>query len=329
MRNVTTDLYRIVLMFGICLLHSITQGGHNVPWIANLFDWCVPGFVFLSGWFGIKFSIIKWLKLYGVSFYCAICYVVFDVLMSGGLSEFSIVDIGIRCYRIAIGQWFLNAYAVLMCFAPILNLSCSQLVLSKWDSKQVLTTLKVLGPPLLCVFGWSFVTTLPLIGALLPQSLGVTAYSFLMMIGVYIGARWLRLNDCWIRPLIFKQKGVVVIGACICLVAMVVGLEDYNSPFSFCFAALCFYFFNQVQVPSKVGIACVWLAPSMFSVYLMHSHGYAWDYLKYIESYVVGKGLPLGVVFGCTAGAIFSMSVLLDMPRRFFVWGIQRFKGCL
>lgn len=327
MRNVSIELYRIFLMFGICLLHSITQGGNNVVWAANLFDWCVSGFVFLSGWFGIRFSFLKLIKLYCISFYCAACYVLFDVLMTGGLGSVNFVDIGIRCYRIAIGQWFLNAYVVLMCFAPILNLACSQLVISKWDYGQVRKCLQILGPLFVCVFGWSFATTLPIVGKLLPQSVGVTAYSFLMMLGVYTGARWLRLNDHWIRPLILKQKKFVIIGACVCLLAMCLGFEDYNSPFSFSFAAICFYAFNQVQVPQKVGAVCVWLAPSMFSVYLMHSHGYAWDYLKCIESYLVGNRLPLSVVFLCTASAIFGASVLLDMPRRFFIWGIQRFGG--
>ena len=327
MRNAKLDCYRVCLMFGICLLHSITQGGNNVVWAANLLDWCVPGFVFLSGWLGIRFSCLKLIKLYGISFYCAVCYILFDTLASGWSEEIHIVDIGVRCYHIAMGQWFLNAYAALMCFAPLLNLACTQLIVTKWDSSQGRKVLQVISPLLLCVFGWSFATTFPIVGKILPQSAGVTAYSFLMMVGVYTGARCLRLNDHWIRPLIFKQKVVVIVGACLCLLAMIIGLEDYNSPFSFCFAALCFYFFSQVQVTSKVGMACVWLAPSMFSVYLMHSLGCAWEYLKGVEAYLLGKGLPLVVVFVCTAVAIFSVSVLLDIPRRIFILAYNVLRG--
>lgn len=53
MRNVGIEIYRVSLMFGICVLHSITQGPYNSPLGARLLLWCVTGFVFISGWFGI------------------------------------------------------------------------------------------------------------------------------------------------------------------------------------------------------------------------------------------------------------------------------------
>lgn len=40
-RNPSIELYRIALMYGICLLHSITMGNHNVPWAANILCSCV------------------------------------------------------------------------------------------------------------------------------------------------------------------------------------------------------------------------------------------------------------------------------------------------
>ena len=83
-RDCSIDAYRVCLMFGICLLHSITQAGHNVAWAANMLSWCVPGFMFISGWFGIKFSIGKVFKLYGISLYCAVMFVAFDGVVSGG-----------------------------------------------------------------------------------------------------------------------------------------------------------------------------------------------------------------------------------------------------
>ena len=325
MRNASIELYRIFLMFGICLLHSITQGGNNVAWAANLLDWCVPGFIFLSGWFGIHFSFLKLIKLYGISFYCAACYVLFDVTMTCGFEAYDITNIGVRIYQIAIGQWFLNAYAVLMCFAPLLNLACSQLIVSKWNYQQVLKTLQILGPLLICVFGWSFTTTLPFIGEMIPRPVGLTAYSFLMMIGVYVSARWFRLNDQWIRPLVLKNKKIMIIGAGICLLMMVIGLEDYNSPFSFCFAALCFYFFNQTQLSQKIGTVCVWLTPSMFSVYLFHAHGNAWGYIRSFEHIILSDWhLPYWLMFLLTTCIIFVTSLVADMPRRFCAWGIQQ-----
>ena len=83
-RDRAIDICRVCLMFGICLLHAISQAGHNIAWAANMLMWCVPGFMFISGWFGIKFSIGKALKLYGISLYCAVLYVAFDSAILGG-----------------------------------------------------------------------------------------------------------------------------------------------------------------------------------------------------------------------------------------------------
>ncbi len=83
-RNAAIDCYRVMLMFGICMLHSITQAGHNVPWVANMLSWCVPGFMFISGWFGIRFSFVKVARLYVISLYCASVYAIFDGVVSGG-----------------------------------------------------------------------------------------------------------------------------------------------------------------------------------------------------------------------------------------------------
>ncbi len=82
-RNPSIEILRDSLMFGICLLHSITTAGHNTPWIANALLWCVPCFMFISGWFGIKFYLSKIFILYGTSFYCAIVFVIFDYLFKG------------------------------------------------------------------------------------------------------------------------------------------------------------------------------------------------------------------------------------------------------
>ena len=174
-RNRALDVYRCLLMFGICLLHSISQAGYNVPWANNMLSWCVPGFMFISGWFGIKFSLIKVIKLFGISLYCAVAFVVFDALFSDSTGGNCLV----RVYDIAKGQWFLNAYVIVMCFAPMVNLAIDRM------------TVKELYPLVLVAFGWSFATTLP-IWRYVPSSPGLTAYSFLTLLGVDVVARFVR-----------------------------------------------------------------------------------------------------------------------------------------
>ena len=77
-RNASIEFYRVMLMFGICFLHAVGFGGHGEPWVCNVFASCVVGFVFISGWFGVRFSWGKIAKLYGVGMYAA---VVFGILV--------------------------------------------------------------------------------------------------------------------------------------------------------------------------------------------------------------------------------------------------------
>ena len=59
--------------------------------------------------------------------------------------------------------------------------------------------------------------------------------------------------------------------------------------------------------------------PSMFSVYLMHSHGLAWNYLAAIENGFLKSGVPLVFAYAFTAAVVFCTCVVGDLPRRGFV----------
>ena len=71
-RNAGLELMRLAMMFGIVAMHAAghcaypEQSGH---WV--MLDWCVCGFVFLSGWFGIKFSVAKCVKMAALGVWCA------------------------------------------------------------------------------------------------------------------------------------------------------------------------------------------------------------------------------------------------------------------
>ena len=302
MRNSAIDAFRCLLIFGICFLHSITQGGHNISWAANVLQWCVPGFMFISGWFGIKFSVAKVLKLYGISLYCATVFVIFDVVANpsyegGGL---------LRVYKIAIGQWFLNAYTVVMCLAPLANLAIERMLI------------KDLIPISLCAFGWSFATTLPVICNYMPNAAGLQAYSFLTLFVVYVVARFIRrmvdVSDRF-RNLVSDKRYLLSV-ATVSLMLCSVGLGDYNSPFAILVAGCVFFLIKKIKFSPCIIRICVWLGPSMFSVYLMHSHGYAWKYLVKTEDYILSMGLPLCLTYIITAIIVFSVCVVADMPRR-------------
>ena len=91
-RNASIECYRVLLMLGICLLHSITQGPYNKDWFifgvagpSKLLATCVNGFVFISGWYGIRTNFRKIARLYLVGLYCGLVFAPIAV-WSGGWS---------------------------------------------------------------------------------------------------------------------------------------------------------------------------------------------------------------------------------------------------
>ena len=273
-RKTILDAYRCALMFGICLLHAVTQGGYSISMAANLLSWCVTGFAFISGWFGMRFSLRKVLVLYLTSIYCSVAFVAFDKLLMSETTTLSIQYL----WSIAFGQWYLNAYIVLMCITPLVNMNFEFIKLMPWD-KQKKIMLGILLPLWFCVCVWAFGTTLPFIGKYLPSTSGLNAYSFLTLLCAYVTARMVRIFDNQ-GKLIFlkkfkKQFVAVLVGA---FALMSFGFNDYNSPCCFIVSFGVLFLIKDGVIPNIYGKICLWIAPSMFSIYLLHSHGYAWKY---------------------------------------------------
>lgn len=119
-RDYSIETFRCLLMFGICLLHAITVGPCNRPFVANILLSCVVGFVFISGWFGIKFTWMKLAKLYGIGLYCAMVY---GLIASWGEANWLIAAPKLAWFKLTHGFWFLHAYALMMCLVPLVNVT--------------------------------------------------------------------------------------------------------------------------------------------------------------------------------------------------------------
>lgn len=83
-RDGSVECYRVFLMFGICLLHVLFFGHFDRPFVHNVLKFCVVGFVFISGYYGIRFSWKKIVRLYGVGIYCAAVAAVISMFLTGG-----------------------------------------------------------------------------------------------------------------------------------------------------------------------------------------------------------------------------------------------------
>ena len=297
-RNPSIELYRVGLMFGICLLHSMSFGLYGSAFAGNALASCVVGFAFISGWFSVKFSWWKLVKLYGIGLYAAVVFGVLSVLT--GIAQ-DWMSAGIFAYKkLTHGFWFLHAYAVMMILAPMVDA-----LLDRKTSAII--------PFLAMVWIWGFGRTLPFGSDLLPQTDGLAAYGGITLTAAYAAARVCckfridqRLNWKWLVVLL--PVFVILTG---------IGLGDYNSPFTFALAAACFFIVKGVRLPAFLGRVVIFAAPSMFSVYLLHTNDVGGAFIKKCELWMASN-MGLCPVFAvlATAVVVFFCALALDMPRR-------------
>lgn len=130
------ELLRLVLMLMIVMFHYVCHGLHfNTtsayttpfhPWwgwfLYPIVCYKVNCFVFISGYFGIKFSTKKILSFIIQLFFYALCtFIIFTLLNGNSLSVFFNVSTWCKLFNINGRWWFAYSYLFLMLLAPILN----------------------------------------------------------------------------------------------------------------------------------------------------------------------------------------------------------------
>lgn len=67
LRDGRIELFRCTMMFGVCLLHALDQGGYADAHrgLDNLMTPCVDGFLFISGYYGIRLRLKSIFRLLG------------------------------------------------------------------------------------------------------------------------------------------------------------------------------------------------------------------------------------------------------------------------
>ena len=127
-RDTSIELYRVMLMFGICLLHGFSQGAFVYVCPTRVLSLCLTAFVFISGWYGIKFSWRKVISLIGIGWYCRyVGCIVYALLAGMDLPSLNPIHalLATKVY------WFLWAYVALMMLAPLLNAAVERVKLSQ------------------------------------------------------------------------------------------------------------------------------------------------------------------------------------------------------
>lgn len=310
-RDPAPEVYRVALMFGICLLHSITMCGHVTAWAANVLLSCVNGFVFITGWYGLRFKPSKLVRLYAVTLFTG-SVVLATRLWLGDFAlgwEKETLSRVKDCY---LGYWFLNAYAMLMLLAPLVDAAIERV------PRRLLGS--VLAPLGVLVFVWAFGAGVPILGWFFPASSGIGSYTGLALLATYTVARLCRVFDV---ARFFTWRRAAVASAALWLCTGV-GLGEYASPFAAALSATLFLVFARVPWPGWVGRAACLLGPSMFAVYLLHCNGVGFGLMRALEDRLVdGRGWPLGAAYLAVAALAFGACVAIDLPRRLVVWGTR------
>lgn len=322
-RDTTTDLMRFGFMFMICLVHAVgCDNSRWTHWLTNISFAGVLGFVLISGYYGIRFSWYKVLKIEEVGISCALTVVTLAALCNP--SEFTSAYFAQEVLRLFKGYWFVHAYVVMMIFS---NLLTSQTLIHS-NAK----TLSPFLPVIFIVYVWSFLGHLPGIRKLIPLTPGLEPFGGITLFAVYLVGRLYRLQNWdaklklrWVIPL------MVVCGLAVASVIPPTNgwagiLARYNSPFLLGFALGLFWLLRRIpvwSVPWHVKILQV-LTPSVFSVYLIHCNDYGCVAFVKLEKLLSQFGLTGIPAYFVLAAAAFFAGFLLDSPRRFVRWATSK-----
>lgn len=248
-RNANVELWRCFCMLAIVLFHVLTGNGLTDQ---ALWRWHVPGFLIITGYFGTDFSWWKVMRLLGVVY---ACYFLTIPLRGCHESWLSLM--------LPHGGWFVPFYVVLLVCVPFYNAILKEKSRHLYFAGAVVFLLAFAWIP--CFSENAHVKSL--LGA------GLTTGGLLLGMSVYILSRLLREYDIAAR----FNRFIWLLGFCVGIACMwIVGKDypravSYGTPLTLATAICGFCFFLQLgRLPTQVERIILFIAPSMFSVYLIH-----------------------------------------------------------
>lgn len=325
-RNDNIETLRVVAMLFIVLGHVCVfrdGGGIVEKGVASFGVWATNVFAFITGWYGMRFKPEKIYKMLALGLYAAFLLCIGSYFMHGGVR-----------FAYSLG-WFGNAYLALFLLSPLINAAIE--TLTKNDDVRPLRNTWII---------YSFAMLLNW----LPLSyfnidlkmLGFEAHSVNQLLYIYVTAQYLRRSGFYEHFTLVQMLVSFIVLAVVGFVwsavagflhtelmrSLFVGTRDYNSPLVLLMSVSLFGIFNKVDTFGRLGNVCVFLAPSMFSIYLIHEgcnryvsreiyNKYA--YLNFSQS-ILGTLMSLVVA----ALIVFAICLLLDLIRRLFVGVLQK-----
>lgn len=276
---------------------------------------CVNTFVFLSGWYGIRFNLKRLGSfLFQVFFFSILIY---SILVAIHPSEYmNAKSLSMVFMLNGEDYWFVKSYVLLFLFAPFLNA-----IVENKDCKLIVKRFLIVFFIFQTIYGWFSIR-----GATELEG----GYSALSFMGLYLLVRYLRCygyNTSKYSGKLYITLfcGIAFINALLAFFLaridlMVFGrIFTYTNPLVICQSLLLVFAFSKYRFKSKF---INWLAISCFAVYLTHANGFILRpfYGKWIK-FLFESQSPLAFLSCalCTIILIYCISILLDKIRM-YVW---------
>lgn len=314
-RNYGIELLRIVLMFMVCMLHVLGQGGilnsfavgtpgYRTFWLMEILGYCaVDGFALISGYMAVnkpkKYEKLAemWFQAFFYSF------VITVILAFAGLADgWGTIDFVKCAFPITFQKfWYLTAFFLLFLATPILNKFLFSL--DKRASGKAFIIMIIL---------------FSIMGTLADPFITNAGYSALWLIALYcIGVLAKRIE------LFEKVKSttlVIIWAVSIALTWTVHAfiengiLTNYVSPTILLCGMIMVVLFSRIRTSGKV-IARV--APLTFGIYLFQLNPLIWSNFLYNRfAFAAGIPLPLGIACVITCAlALFVTGLFVEFLR--------------
>lgn len=308
-RNANIEILRCFLMFLIVLGHCSCHGAYGKTTtglvLGVMTAFAVDAFAFISGWFSIKSTPQRMLRFCGLGLF-AWCMVTtltyFLSLYRGEAMTYRAVEMG----------WYGNGYLTVMLFAPFLNAGVD----SSIEKGGANSAAKLLG---VCLI-FMFLMWLPLPDLGIKLGWGWHGHSTILLMIMYITGRVcskiesLKAISIWRLCVIFCFSEFLTLGWAAltrrydCGWFGQIKLWDNQSPAQVIAAVSVFLLFAKCKFPIWLGKTCMYAAPSMFVIYLLHDASCSAPIVRPLIQQVEIRANSLGTGY---LGAIITAAVVV------------------
>lgn len=317
-RNYGVDLYRIVLMFLICLFHVLTQGtvvdnsiGFNnyvYKLLLAISYVAVDGYALISGFVanGTKHRFDKlitmWFQVFFYSFGIALCINVLRFVFNA-IEPFDLNMVITNIFPIINHKyWYFSSYFFLFFFMPYINKAL--FTLNEKQSKKALIILFVL---MVLMYSTKNYSNFDYV---------FEGRSVLWLMLMYATGLLIRQSNF----LVNIKSGLIFVGYLIMLVISYcsyfsnIDLVSHISPTIWLSAVLLLVLFSRVKPNIKF---VSFISPLTFGVYLFHEHFYfRYYYLSERFTYFANISLFNGlIIVFCSTVFIFVLGLIADFIR--------------